>query len=226
MQTVHKAGKRNRTIALKSTESAENAVGVLEPGVELYGLTMGQFSLIDMILAVLRQTGPAHMTVSTWTAAGSEIKTASDLLESKDVFSLRFIVDRSFKARQPEFAEQLVSRFGVDSVRTTRIHAKFVVIRNSLWNIAIRTSMNLNTNPRVENFEISDDAALCDFLDGIADDIFRQPAEENFTAQTYGPALGGKSPRQRQPKTASAVAVSKFGRMEQTAMDIKAALRK
>ena len=78
MKTVHKASKRNRKISLRTTESAQNAVGILEPGIELYGLTMGQFSLIDLILAVLRQTGPAHMTVSTWTAAGAEIKTASD----------------------------------------------------------------------------------------------------------------------------------------------------
>lgn len=195
MKTVHKASKRNRKISLRATESAQNAVGMLEPGIELYGLTMGQFSLIDLILAVLRQTGPAHMTVSTWTAAGAEIKTASDLLENRDVLSMRFIVDRSFKTRQPEFADQLISRFGVDSVRTTRIHAKFVVIRNGDWNIAIRTSMNLNTNPRVENFEISDDAALCDFLDGIADDIFRQPTGENFTSQSRGPTLRHGKPK-------------------------------
>ena len=59
MKTVHKASKRNRKISLRATESAQNAVGMLEPGIELYGLTMGQFSLIDLILAVLRQTGPA-----------------------------------------------------------------------------------------------------------------------------------------------------------------------
>jgi hypothetical protein len=62
--------------------------------------------------------------------------------------------------------------FGDACIRTTRSHAKFATIRNDRWAIAVRTSMNLNENPRLENIEISDDPALCGFLESVADDLY------------------------------------------------------
>jgi hypothetical protein len=70
--------------------------------------------------------------------------------------------------------------FGDASVRTMRSHAKFIAIRNDRWSIAVRTSMNLNENPRLENIEISDDAGLCAFLWQIADDVFAEQAPGEF----------------------------------------------
>ena len=46
-----------------------------------------------------------------------------------------------------------------------RVHAKFVLLKNESWNIVINTSMNLNANKTVENFQIIDDVVLYDFMD-------------------------------------------------------------
>jgi hypothetical protein len=120
--------------------------------------------------------------VSTWTAANADIKTAYDLLQDKRVRSVRFIVDYSFRTRQPEYCEALRDRFGDDAIRVTSTHAKFTLITNETWKLVLRTSMNLNLNPRFENFELSDDQALSDFMAGMVDEIWRS----HTVAQAFG----------------------------------------
>lgn len=78
-------------------------------------------------------------------------------------------------------------------MRSTRSHAKFVTLRNDDWNLAIRTSMNLNENERLELLEISDDPALADFLDGQVDQIFETVAPGDMLAAI--PAATVKSSR-------------------------------
>ena len=162
-------------------ENAHVAVGTLEPGCELFGFSKGQFSLINLLRAVLDQTGPAHVTVCTWTAAQGHIDDAYGLLSSSKVLSLRWLIDFSFLSRRPDYVARLRERFGDECIRVTSCHAKFLTVRNDRWDLAIRTSMNLTDNPRLENFEISDDAALAGFLDGIVDEVFEMcPAGDAF----------------------------------------------
>ena len=151
---------------------AVDAIGTITPGCEIYGLTKGAFSLVDIIVACLAQTGPADLVLSTWTAAGSDIDFAMKLLADGRIKSMRFIVDYSFQSRQPAYCAALRERFGDDSIRVTKNHCKFVLILNDVWNLAIRTSMNLNENRRLENFEISDDPALAGYLKDFTDTLF------------------------------------------------------
>ncbi len=180
--------KRKRVVRHRprkdAVANATRAIGAVEPGCEIFGFTKGQFSLTDIILHVLTATGPADVVVSTWTAAHADIQTHHRLLTAGGVRSMRFVIDRGFPSRQPEYCDLLVSKFGPDCIRLTRIHAKFVLIRNEQWSVAIRTSMNLNTNPRFENFEISDDPVLADFLTEIVEEIFAR--------EDCGVKMGGK----------------------------------
>ena len=56
------------------------AVGEITTGCEIYGLTKGQWSLIDLIEYCLETTGPAELIISTWTAANADIGFANALL--------------------------------------------------------------------------------------------------------------------------------------------------
>ena len=158
-----------------------DAVGPIEKGCEVYGLTKGQWSLIDLIEHCLSYTGPAHCVVSTWTAAGADVDFALGFLADERLLSLRFIVDFSFPSRQPAYCAALREAFGDDAIRVTKNHAKFVLLRNDEWDLAIRTSMNLNENRRCENFEVSDCPALAGYLQEFVDELFReQSAKEAF----------------------------------------------
>jgi len=58
---------------------AAAALGRITPGCEIYALTKGAFSLVDVLVHCLDATGPADVVVSTWTAAGADISFAFDL---------------------------------------------------------------------------------------------------------------------------------------------------
>jgi len=169
---------KNREIRhLLGNENAFISIGKIYKNMEIYGLTKGQYSIINIIETILNQTGKSDVIISTWTAANAEIKKAEYFLKNGNINRLHFIVDRSFPTRQPRYYKQLIDTFG-DIVSLTNSHAKFVIIRNDEWNIVIRTSMNLNENKRLENFEISDDKQLVDYLLCICDDIIGK--EYNF----------------------------------------------
>ena len=179
----HDAQKREREIRAAKQGNARDAIGELRRGHEVYILTFGQFSMVDAITTILEQTGPAHVAISTWTAADAHLEKAAALLEGADILSMRWLVDRSFLTRQPEYCEKMRHLFGDNCIRTLRTHAKFVVITNDQWNIAIRTSMNLNENPRLESIEISDDADLAAFMLSVVDDVFGDQAEGVFNGE-------------------------------------------
>ena len=168
-------------------ETAGTVIGDLEPGCEIYGFTKGQFSCIHILEHILKQTGPADVVICTWSAASGDISAAHNMLTVGGIKSLRFIVDFSFKSRKPKFCQELIENFGADAIRVTSIHAKFMTVKNDKWNICIRTSMNLNYNPRFENFEISDDKQMLDFMHDVVDDIYEtQEAHEGFISPTKG----------------------------------------
>jgi len=173
-------GKRIIRRQLAARTVAE-AVGPITPGCEVYGLSKGQFSLIDLIQYCLQAIGMAAVTISTWTAANSDIGFAYRLMTGGAIRSLRFLVDFSFPSRQPAYCAALRETFGDECIRISKNHAKFVLIRNEQWNLVIRSSMNLNENRRLETFEISDDRGMAEFLEGVIREIFdSQPAAGQF----------------------------------------------
>jgi len=103
------------------------------------------------------------------------------MLQSSAILSMRFIVDRSFLTRVPQYCADMRFLFGDSCIRTGRTHAKFATIHNDEWTIALRTSMNLNHNARSENFELSDDPELFAFLKQVCDDIFNEVDEGDMT---------------------------------------------
>lgn len=169
--------------------SAAAVVAQLErDGTELVGLTRGQFSLTELIEAVLAKTGPAELGISTWTAASASVETMLRLLQSGQITGCRWLVDTTFVRRVPALVAEIRRRFGDDAIRVTRTHAKFVTVVNREWQVAIRSSMNLNMNPRLESYEMGHDPELCGWLVGVMDQVWtnqsRRMAEASHTEQT------------------------------------------
>ena len=171
---THKRPARKRPIRVAKVGSAADAIGELHEGYDGYILTFGQFSLIDALTYLVQQAGPSEVVLCTWTAAQADLSRTHKLLGASEITRFRLLLDHNMM-RRPN-AAGLVSHihalFGQDAVRTTRSHAKFATIRSEKYALAVRTSMNLNQNPRMENIEISDDEGLCSFLESVADQIW------------------------------------------------------
>jgi hypothetical protein len=175
-KSTTKPVKRNIRAAKKA--NASEAIGKIEKNTDTFILTYGQFSLIDALCVILDQTGPADVSISTWTAADAHLERSADLLESAQIRSFRMIIDRSFETRQPKYCHHMRRLFGPECIRAIRTHAKFMLIRSDTHNVVVRTSMNLNENPRLENIEISEDTGFAEFFQTIVDDVFSEVDEK------------------------------------------------
>ncbi len=82
------------------------------------------------------------------------------------------MVDVTFVRRVPQLVGQIRKDFGEDAIRVTKTHAKFATIANKSWKVAIRSSMNLNQNPRMESYEIGHDPQLCAWLERVLSDVW------------------------------------------------------
>lgn len=154
-------------------ESAAEAIKGFNRKTDVYGFSKGQFSLVELIEATLDKTGPCHLTLSTWTAASSDLSGCHRFITSGRILSARFLLDFTFQRRQPAIAKLIRDVFGHESLRVTRNHSKFFTLRNEKWTVVCHTSQNLNMNPRFENFFLMNDPELFNFLKNIMDDLFK-----------------------------------------------------
>lgn len=154
--------------------NARDTLRDFDKGREVYVMTYGQFSIMDAVEAVLEKTGPADVSIATWTAASADLSRSAEHMKNNLIRSLRFLVDRSFLTRQASYAAQLIQLFGEGAVRTTRSHAKFVTICNDEWSVVMPTSMNLNENRRLEFLHVVDDSGLCGFFNAVVDEVFAE----------------------------------------------------
>lgn len=150
---------------------ARAAAAKLKRGGRILGLTKGHFSLGDLIRELLALTGPAAVSLSTWTAGIRDGRAMAGLLEEGQITSLRLLVDRSFATRQPRYCAAIRRMFGDDAIRCTKTHAKVVTIQGGGWHITCRTSMNLNKNPRFESFDVDDNEEIWRFFEAHFDEM-------------------------------------------------------
>lgn len=155
--------RKKKERKIERYRQAAGALGEITHGLDRYMISKGQFSLIDLIRAVLDQIGPADFAISTWTATGADISEAFEFLHDGRILSARWLLDFTFQRRQPAFAGQLRELFGDESIRITRNHAKIVLLTNDEWNVTILSSMNLNLNPRMEFVLVREDRDLAAF---------------------------------------------------------------
>lgn len=124
-------------------------------------------SVIDIVDACLRYTGPAHITIATWTSSTSSAEHAFRLLADAATLSVRFLVDHTFPSRQAEFCQALVERFGSAALLVAATHAKFAIVRSEHRAVAVVPSTNLNRHEQLETFDILDDPAAVALLEDV-----------------------------------------------------------
>ena len=169
------AYKRRKASAARCLASAKEALAGFEHGSHVFGLTKGQFSMIDLTDAVLGITGSADVGIWTWCIAEYEVEAITKFLTDKRVDSLRMVMDWTGAQRDMPVVEELQQRFGMDCIRVTKTHAKIVTIATECgWRVTIRGSMNLNANPRFEQFDVSDDEKIYNVVDEMMAELWER----------------------------------------------------
>jgi hypothetical protein len=162
---------RSTRARLSKVGSARDTIDGFGHGVDVAGLTFGQFSLLDLVEAALGVTGPADVAICTWSAGFYDVEHLARVRDSGLLRSIRFVIDSSGKRGQATVAD-VANLFGAGSVRATRTHAKFVTLTNEAWSVVVTTSMNLNLNARIEQFEMTDDVERAGLFLAFVDGLF------------------------------------------------------
>lgn len=143
--------------AVESLKSAGDAIGEIKKDCHIFAITRGQWSMVDAILYCLSQVGRSKISIWTWTVADYEVQVINRLLLDDKVTAGTLIIDGGARIKNRDIIKKWRKHFGSESVRYVLNHAKMATIESeSGLKLLLRGSMNLNFNPRFENFDLSE----------------------------------------------------------------------
>lgn len=160
-----------RKRAVESFKTAADCIGTIAESAALFAITRGQFSMIDAALACLDQTGPADVSLWTWTVAEYEIECLERLRNDGRIRNALMVIDSGARNKNAGLIRQWKSTFGPDSVRYVVNHAKIVTIKSDRFKLLLRGSMNLNFNPRFEQFDLTEGGEDFDLVKQIESEL-------------------------------------------------------
>lgn len=160
-----------RERAIETFQNASECIGKLEKGKGLFAITRGQFSMIDAVLACLDQCGPSKVSLWTWTVAEYEIQCMERLMMDKRVIDGRLIIDGGARNKNAGLLKQWKDSFGEHSIRYVLNHSKIATIECDEFKLLLRGSMNLNFNPRFEQFDLTEGGADFDLVKEIEEEL-------------------------------------------------------
>ena len=165
------AMSRRRATAREVFGHAADAIGPITTDTSLFLLTRGQFSMLDMVLHVLNELGTCDVSIWTWAIADYEVEAMTGLIVDKRITGARLIVDRSAENRNADILQTWRKRFGVETVRVCKNHAKVARVWNGTHRVLLRGSMNLNFNPRFEQADITVNGPDFDMVSRVEDEL-------------------------------------------------------
>jgi len=160
------------TRAVESFKTAAECIGPVVPGMSLFAITRGQFSMLDAVLHVLDQVGPAHLSIWTWTIADYEIGRFTDLASDGRITGGRLVIDHGARNKNAGIIGDWKARFGSGSVRYVLNHSKIATVETAGGiRVLLRGSMNLNFNPRFEQLDVSEGGPAFDLVKQIEEEL-------------------------------------------------------
>jgi hypothetical protein len=151
------AAKASRVAnALNARTTAADCIGPVEKGMSIFAVTRGQISMIDVVGHLIDCMERPSISVWTWCIADYEVESFERLLRDGRLAGGRLIVDRSAEQRNVELIDRWRDKFGPESVRVCMNHAKIATVWDANYRVLARGSMNLNFNPRFEQFDVSE----------------------------------------------------------------------
>jgi hypothetical protein len=161
--------KRKRVV--EGFTCAAETIGPIEKDMSLFAITRGQWSMIDAIFHCLKEVGPSAISVWTWCVADYEVEAMAGLMARQEITAGRLVIDQSADRRNATIIEQWRQRFGDEQVRICKNHAKIARVWNDKFRLLLRGSMNLNFNPRFEQFDLTEGGADFDLVERIESEL-------------------------------------------------------
>ncbi len=139
-----------------------DGLGVIRNGYSKHFYSSGAFNLIQLIFFVLKQTGPAHLFLTSYSISMDSITALRRKLDAGDILSARFLIDNRVRSISPKPFDFLISSFP-GCYRCCALHAKVALIWNDRWHVSVVGSQNATHNPKLERGIIHTDKTVFDF---------------------------------------------------------------
>jgi hypothetical protein len=152
--------QQNNCFIGRPDEILKKHIGALIPDKNTHFVTLGRWSMHDLIFYCLKQTGPAHLLIATWSISEISIRNLVKKFNEKEILSVKFLLDPRVKVRNPKPLQMLQANF---EYTFSPCHAKVTTIENQNWNLSIIASANLTNNPRIERGVICPGKDVFDF---------------------------------------------------------------
>lgn len=165
------APSTRRAVAVESFKTAADCIGPVTPGMSLFAITRGQFSMLDAILHVLDQLGPSRLSLWTWTVADYELQRFEELRQDSRITGGRLVIDHGARNKNAGLIANWKRGFGTESVRYVLNHAKIATVESGGRRVLLRGSMNLNFNPRFEQLDVTEGGPDFDLVRQIEDEL-------------------------------------------------------
>jgi hypothetical protein len=165
------ATSSRRAVAAESFKTAADCIGAVEHGMSLFAVTRGQFSMIDAILHVLDQVGPAKLSIWTWAIAEYELEQFTRLQNDGRITDGLLVIDHSARNRNMPIITKWQEKYGAKQVRYVHNHAKIATIETDDFRVLLRGSMNLNFNPRFEQLDVTEGGPDFDLVKEIESEL-------------------------------------------------------
>ena len=146
-------------------------LGTIEQGYNKHFYTRGAFDLVQLVLYILHQTGPADVVISSYSVAEQTLKTLKRMQDRGEISSIRFLIDHRVRSISPKPFDVLVNTFP-GCYRCLALHAKVALVSNAEWKITIIGSQNATHNPKLERGIIHTDPNIFAFDEYILNEEF------------------------------------------------------
>ena len=151
--------------------SSPEGLGQLCQGKARHYYSSGAFNLIQLVLYILRQTGPAHLFLATYSISDRSITTLRNHVDDGQILSIRFLIDNRVRTISPKPFDHLLTAFPKQT-RCRTLHAKVALVWNENWHVSVVGSQNATHNPKLERGIIHTSKIIFDFDKQVLENEF------------------------------------------------------
>ena len=144
----------------EAEKALTRSIGQLENGREHHFYSRGNFNLVRLISYLIKQTGPAHVFMTSYSFSQKSIEQLQHKISKGEILSFKVILDNRVRVMSPKPFQMIASSF---DYRCISVHAKVALIWNDEWKISIVTSQNATDNPKLERGTIFTDPQVFNF---------------------------------------------------------------
>ncbi len=132
----------------------------------------GDFSMHELLEALLDLTGPASVKITSFSITEVAIRAFHRLSEERKITNLRCILDQTVKSYRLGL---LLFAVNVSSeIALAKNHAKIILIENDKWKLTVVSSANFNVNDKIEAGIVSGCHDVYDFFSLKFDETFQK----------------------------------------------------